>query len=344
MARHALRTTLNFQDQSPRDADFGSHGSGIAKGGHARDLPSGFTIVELLIVVVVIAILAAITIVAYSGITDRAKNAAAASAAEQAVKKVLTYATLNSDQYPATMADAGVSDGSATYQYRVNNSLNPKTFCLTATTQNVSYFVSSTALSPTQGACAGHGANGVAAITNYSDNPGVEINAQGWTGYNAAPVSRATADCFAGSGCLAVNISNGPNRGPIFQTSTDAPSSALLYYAAYVKGQAGIVVEISSRPTNAAWAYLGEGCGKRTVTLTGAWQRIVTTTPCPLVSSGTGTRPGLQIVATASSTTTLMVDNVMISTEAVTQYSDGSTPGWMWNGSPNNSTSTGPPL
>lgn len=39
---------------------------------------SGFTIVELLIVIVVIGILAAITIVAYSGITARAKGATAA--------------------------------------------------------------------------------------------------------------------------------------------------------------------------------------------------------------------------------------------------------------------------
>ncbi|MFZ2835698.1 Type II secretion system protein G precursor [compost metagenome] len=36
--------------------------------------PSGFTIVELLIVIVIIGILAAITVVAYNGIQDRAKN------------------------------------------------------------------------------------------------------------------------------------------------------------------------------------------------------------------------------------------------------------------------------
>lgn len=44
---------------------------------------TGFTIVELLIVIVVIGILAAITIVAYNGIQQRAKTAAITSAADQ---------------------------------------------------------------------------------------------------------------------------------------------------------------------------------------------------------------------------------------------------------------------
>lgn len=47
----------------------------------------GFTIVELLIVVVIIAILAAITIVAYNGIQNRAKTSAAQSQAASIVKK-----------------------------------------------------------------------------------------------------------------------------------------------------------------------------------------------------------------------------------------------------------------
>lgn len=53
----------------------------------AKQTKSGFTIVELLIVVVVIAILAAITIVAYNGINERARASGAASYASQIKKR-----------------------------------------------------------------------------------------------------------------------------------------------------------------------------------------------------------------------------------------------------------------
>lgn len=56
----------------------------------------GFTIVELLIVIVIIAILAAITIVAYNGIQNRAKNSAASGLANNLIKKAEAYYTINS--------------------------------------------------------------------------------------------------------------------------------------------------------------------------------------------------------------------------------------------------------
>lgn len=69
----------------------------------------GFTIVELLIVIVVIAILAAISIVAYSGIQNRAKNSTAEQLASQVANKVAAYSTIKST-YP-THADLVSTSG-----------------------------------------------------------------------------------------------------------------------------------------------------------------------------------------------------------------------------------------
>jgi len=114
----------------------------------------GFTIVELLIVVVVIAILAAITIVAYNGIANRAKDSSAQSGAKQGFSKIASYATQNDDLYPADLAATGLpTTGGTTYQYTVNNSVNPRTFCLSATVSNVTYYVTDANSKPTSGTC-----------------------------------------------------------------------------------------------------------------------------------------------------------------------------------------------
>ena len=63
----------------------------------------GFTIVELLVVIVVIGILAAITVVSYTGVTSKANTASAQSAANGFISKAEAYsAELGS--YPATFS------------------------------------------------------------------------------------------------------------------------------------------------------------------------------------------------------------------------------------------------
>lgn len=59
----------------------------------------GFTIVELLIVIVVIGILAAITIVAYSGIQTRSENTKTINSVSAYARAIHSYATINS-AYP----------------------------------------------------------------------------------------------------------------------------------------------------------------------------------------------------------------------------------------------------
>jgi prepilin-type N-terminal cleavage/methylation domain-containing protein len=75
----------------------------------------GFTIIELLVVIVVIGILAAITIVSYSGITTRANTASAQSAAQSVLQKVETY-NAERGRYPYATTDM-TTDSTTTYYF-----------------------------------------------------------------------------------------------------------------------------------------------------------------------------------------------------------------------------------
>lgn len=74
----------------------------------------GFTLVELLIVIVVIAILAAISIVAYNGITNRGKSVKAQATASNILKKVEAY-NAELGAYPTTFAGMTGAASSTTY-------------------------------------------------------------------------------------------------------------------------------------------------------------------------------------------------------------------------------------
>ncbi len=67
-----------------------------------RNNNQAFTIVELIIVVVVIAILAALSIVAYSGVKKSATDAQVKDTVSQARKLMLTQGIVNSEIYPTT--------------------------------------------------------------------------------------------------------------------------------------------------------------------------------------------------------------------------------------------------
>jgi prepilin-type N-terminal cleavage/methylation domain-containing protein len=88
--------------------------SGMNKLNKHQTPSKGFTIVELLVVVVIIAILAAITVVAYSSMQTRAKNSAAQTTLNTFSKKVQAYYQLKGS-YPATTTSGAFMSNLGTY-------------------------------------------------------------------------------------------------------------------------------------------------------------------------------------------------------------------------------------
>lgn len=90
-----------------------------------KTLNKGFTIVELLIVIVVIAILAAISIVAYNGIQSRARDNTRLSDIK-AIQKALELYKVDNGTYPQTditdySGTCGYGADGYSYTYPVNN-------------------------------------------------------------------------------------------------------------------------------------------------------------------------------------------------------------------------------
>jgi len=109
----------------------------------------GFTIVELLIVIVVIGILAAITIVAFNGVQKRAADAAVKSEVTSALKQISVFATTNGDTYPTAITCPTPAAGEACVLANTKSTVvyaqtadTRKSFCLSATnTSGASYYV-----------------------------------------------------------------------------------------------------------------------------------------------------------------------------------------------------------
>jgi type II secretion system protein G len=160
----------------------------------------GFTIVELLIVIVVIAILAAISIVAYNGIQNRTNNSTVQQDLATIAKKIELY-KVDNDSYPTSNGNLQtlgikVSGGSyalGTYRnlvYCFNSTTSQYT--LSATSKSDShYYISSlngssvkaypsawTSTTPAQSVCDGSGSGYSYVVLGFYN---ASWNA--WTGY-----------------------------------------------------------------------------------------------------------------------------------------------------------------
>ena len=131
-----------------------------------RQKNSGFTIVELLVVIVVIGILAAITIVSYTGITSRARGSKAISNADSVVSVANIYSTDPANTGFPTLAQltgyttmskipAGVNV--STYALAVGTDKAVNTALSGATNhENIIFYSQLTTGTATNGACIGY--------------------------------------------------------------------------------------------------------------------------------------------------------------------------------------------
>ena len=181
----------------------------------------GFTLVELLIVIVIIAILAAISIVSYNGLQKKATEATLMSDLKNASTE-LEREYSKTMRFPGT--DNETTDGSSlpksditTYQYTRSN--NGQSYCLTATTtkHNASAFmISSDDTTPREGVCDGHS-------STTGDDDGEDTTDPTYIANNT-PIQNITTDQ-----CQALPIYTGSNTSAI-RTVTDSRGGTTRYY------------------------------------------------------------------------------------------------------------------
>ncbi len=110
---------------------------------------NGFTIAELLIVIVIIAILATLIVVAYNGLQKNAGAAGLKSDLNQAAKQ-LEIEKIYSGVYPINTDSVKKSKGTS-FQYTSNQS----SYCLTASNTYADYFITNVNNIPQEGLCPG---------------------------------------------------------------------------------------------------------------------------------------------------------------------------------------------
>ena len=310
---------------------------------------TGFTIVELLIVIVVIAILAAITIVAFNGIQERARISSVSSALSQANKKIALFQVDNPGQYPADLSSLGITNtADVSYQYSVNNTTNPATYCITATNGSTSYKSSSASSTPSSGGCAGHGVGGVAAVTNLVTNPSAETSISNFGINNSGLVSRTRDTLAAYSGSYGQRLTYSSagtfaGVGPYIQV-TNLASDKSYTGSVWIRSSSNLRYAITLERRNASGTNLGNVTGTAVSLTPNTWTRLTAEIPATATMTQL-TFCVYQISSTAAVGDTVDIDALMLTEgTGAPSYADGSSANWLWNGTAHSSTSTGPAL
>jgi prepilin-type N-terminal cleavage/methylation domain-containing protein len=178
-------------------------------------LSNGFTIVELLVVIVVIGILATITIVAYRGVTQKATEVAITADLKNVLTKFKLFQVENSS-YPTNEGDPNnkthisdcataipatgnlclkLSNGNTYGAYYVDNTVTPNTFCLTVkSTNNTKKYITQDGV-PTNGVCSFAFASTL--VANSPTRSQISLSWGAVTGATSYTIQRDTSSSFA---------------------------------------------------------------------------------------------------------------------------------------------------
>lgn len=311
----------------------------------------GFTIVELLIVIIVIAIIASIVIAVFNGTVQRAQATGAASAAAQASRLLANSATINGS-YPSDLSTVNnggplVSSGGTTYLY--HPAPDGSSYCLTVRNGSSSYMATDSTQGAQAGSCPGDGGSGGGGttITNLALNPSMESDINGYLdkGDNPVTMTSTTSAAWSGSTSLQASWAASSTGKAIIESDKYPVTTGSTYTAsAYMRQTAGLS---RSCWLNINWftsskSYISESVGPTQPSQLGSWVRYSTTATAPANAAY------MTIQFRFGSTNagdTFLVDGVMSTLgSTLYTYADGNSPGWSWSGTTNDSASTGPSL
>ena len=314
---------------------------------------SGFTIAELLVVIVVIGVLAAVTIVSYTGVNQRAVAAALSSDLDGISRQLKLDQVINSI-YPATLNDANsgkgvpACSGLTSCQYTVNNSMSPQTFCVTATKSNQSYYINQDS-KPTAGGCSGDIVAGVPSITNLVTNPSFEVGSMAGYGFNSSPGTQTVISDNSMSGSYILHMLSTSTIavstvGPYIQVYNISPSESSYTFSVWIRTNKPMSYKISAERRDSGHVGIGVVSGNSVTTVANTWTRLTLQMPtlsnidhvtfC-VYSNAVSWAPGDWVD----------FDGLMVTKGTdVPNYADGNSRNWSWNGTANNSTSTGPAI